>query len=105
MGNTQLYHARKGQGVCPRCGIEPPCPRSVLCVGCAQKAAARKAAWAKQHPERIRAAQARYWDRQHTAAGPNLVACCGSWHPIGPLPYRLPCCGRVIGDSKESARA
>lgn len=34
--------------------------------------------------------------QQRRPSGPTF-GCCGHLHPIPTLPYRLPCCGRVLG--------
>ena len=95
MTSGRLYHERKRQGICTRCGLRPPRPLGTQCPACGLAEAARKAAWVAANPLRVRATGQRYRDRHRLAPGPNLVACCGRWWKITQIPLRVSCSGSV----------
>jgi hypothetical protein len=104
MPHNVTYATRKAQGLCPGCGLRMVIRgRCRVCKARRRDARARAKALARVRREvsaarnAQRLGEARPPVSDAPAAGANQILCCGTWHPIPTLPYRLPCCGRVLG--------
>jgi|SRR5882672_7289771 len=95
MPSNLLYHRRKILGVCVNCGDRPAQPLVLQCALCAVWSRHLQAQWAATHPERVAAKAARFREAHTSRTGPNLLACCGRFHPITTLPLTVACCGTV----------
>jgi hypothetical protein len=87
---TTTYARRKAHGDCPRCGRAVPL-LTLYCATCRDKQRAYVYA--------LERAPARGILPQ--IPGP-LIACCGHWQAIPPVPCQLPCCGRVLAIREET---
>lgn len=99
MPSLLKYHQRLSQGGCPVCGGERDQPPYVQCSRCYTP---------KPKPRRVPPLRgltrhdyniAYRWAVKQACEPALAIGCCGTFHAVTQVPFRTPCCGRVLGST------